>query len=60
MKEKRKLEEKFSQSSESDKKMVKNMIQMEESQLKRLQREMDKLKGIFPLDFLIKNQLILN
>ena len=47
MKEKRKLEEKFSQSSESDKKMVKNMIQMEESQLKRLQREMDKLKGIF-------------
>ena len=60
MKEKRKLEEKFSQSSESDKKMVKNMIQMEESQLKRLQREIDKLKGIFPLDFLIKNQLILN
>lgn len=51
MKEKRKLEEKFSQSSESDKKMVKNMIQMEESQLKRLQREMDKLKGNFSVRF---------
>jgi len=44
-KEKRKLEERYSTATEAERKMIKNLINMEDSQLRRLKRELDKNPG---------------
>lgn len=41
-KEKRKLEDRYNVGTDIEKKIIKNMIRMEESQLRRLKRELDK------------------